>query len=105
MSAEEKDDIAGATSVSDMNNEISFTIRPRRAPASMPCKTKPRTPVAGRMAETLPSPEKEHFVNKTVDQLVMEDFSSPLSCDPRNSMGDGGNRNINKKRTVINRLE
>ena len=64
--------------VSDVSSEVSFTIRPLRVPVPAPRKIRPGTPVVGRMAETIPSPEKEHSVNKTVEQFVLEDSSSVL---------------------------
>ena len=64
--------------VSDVSSEVSFTIRPLRVPVPAPRKIRSGTPVVGRMAETIPSPEKEHSVNKTVEQFVLEDSSSVL---------------------------
>ena len=54
------------------------TIKPCRAPVPAPHKTRPGTPVAGRMAETIPISEKEHSVNKTVEQVVLKDSSGVL---------------------------
>ena len=52
--AEENKGMADVISVSDVSSEISFTIKPRRAPVPAPHKTRPGTPVAGQMAETIP---------------------------------------------------
>ena len=76
--AEENECMADVISASDVSSEISFTIRPRRAPIPAPRKTRPGTPVVGQMAETIPSPQKEHSVNETVEQFVLEDSSSVL---------------------------
>ena len=74
--AEENRSVSGVTSVSDVRSEVSFTIRPRRAPVPAPRKTRPGTPDGGRMAETIPSPEREPSVDETVEQFVLEDSSS-----------------------------
>ena len=76
--AEENKGMADLISVSDVSSEISFTIMPRRAPVLAPRKTRSGTPVAGWMAETVPISEKEHSVNKTVEQVVLEDSSGAL---------------------------
>ena len=78
MIAEENKGLADVISVSDVISAISFTIKPRRAPVPTPRKTRPGTQVAGRMAETIPISEKEHSVNKTVEQVVLEDSSGVL---------------------------
>ena len=76
--AEENECVADVISASDVSSEISFTIRPRRAPIPAPRKTRPKTPVVGQMAETIPSPQKEHSVNETVEPFVLDDSSSVL---------------------------
>ena len=76
--AEENKGMADVISVSDVSSEISFTITPRRAPVPVPRKTRSGTPVAGQMAETILISEKEHSVNKTVEQVVLEDSSGAL---------------------------
>ena len=76
--AQKNDDIADGTNVSDVGNEISCAIRPCRAPVPAPSKTKPRTPVAGKMAETVPSPKREHSVNETDEQIFLKYSSSVL---------------------------
>ena len=65
------------TSVSNVGGEISFTIRPQRVTVPMPCETNCRAPVVGQMAETIPSPEKEHCVKK-VEQVFLYVVTSCL---------------------------
>ena len=60
-----------------MSSEVSFTIRHCRAPIPAPRKTRPGTPVVGRMAETIPSTE-EPSVNETVEQFVLQESSGVL---------------------------
>ena len=70
--AEENKGIADATSVSDVGSEVSFTITPRRAPVPAPRKTRPKTSFTGPLAETIPSPEKEHSVHKQLNRLSLK---------------------------------